>query len=196
LFVWENFGKLEISGDILKFFCLLGGDKSREFFLKILSLNLFFKPSGALLHQMKLGLGWLHLFENEIDLHAHELSVHGCSLHNNKKSAKVQVQFRIHRSGYDGSGIEQQQQQLPSEEDFQYGLDGEVFVPEPLQQNESYISHPLHAARTAELKAQPQAIREQQRQEDEGEAFPALHTATSVQQQQPLVGWTTTFYFF
>jgi len=24
LFVWENFGKLEISGDILKFFCLLG----------------------------------------------------------------------------------------------------------------------------------------------------------------------------
>jgi hypothetical protein len=132
------------------------------------------------------------VFENEIDLRAHELSVHGSSLHNNKKSAKVQVQFRIHRSGYDGSGIEQQQQQLPSEEDFQYGLDGEVFVPEPLQQNEPDISHPLHAARTAELRAQAQAIREQQRQEDEGEAFPALHTATSVQQQQPLVGWTTT----
>jgi hypothetical protein len=132
------------------------------------------------------------VFENEIDLRAHELAVHGSSLHNNKKSAKVQVQFRIHRSGYDGSGIEQQQQQLPSEDDFQYGLDGEVFVPEPLQQNEPDISHPLHAARTAELRAQAQAIREQQRQKDEGEAFPALHSTTSAQQQQPLVGWTTT----
>lgn len=131
------------------------------------------------------------VFENLIDLRAHELSVHGSSLNNNKKSAKVQVQFRIHRSGYDGSGIEEEQQQLPSEEDFQYGLNGEVFVPEPLQENEPDISHPLHAARTAELRAQAQAIREQQRAQEEGEAFPALQTA-SAQQQQPLVGWTTT----
>lgn len=136
------------------------------------------------------------VFENEIDLRAHELSVHGSSLNNSKKSAKVQVQFRIHRSGYDGSGIIEQQ--VPSEEDFQYGLDGEVFVPEALptttqQQNEPEISHPLHAARTAELRAQAQAIREQQRLGEEVEAFPALRT-TSVPdalQQQPFVGWTT-----
>lgn len=131
------------------------------------------------------------VFENLIDLRAHELSVHGSSLNNNKKSAKIQVQFRIHRSGYDGSGIEEEQQQLPSEEDFQYGLNGEVFVPEPLQENEPDISHPLHAARTAELRVQAQAIREQQRLQEEGEAFPALQAA-SAQQQQPLVGWTTT----
>ena len=138
------------------------------------------------------------VFENEIDLRAHELSVHGASLQSNKRngSAKIQLEFRIHRTGFDGSGIPQQS--IPSDEDFQYGLNGEVFVPDALpnsqQENEPVLSHPLHAARTAELRAQAQIVREQQRLEEQGEAFPTLQASvgeSSRSQQQLLVGWTS-----
>jgi len=130
------------------------------------------------------------VFGNEIDLRAHEFEVHGGSLQN-KKNTKIQLEFRINRSGYDGSGIEQT---VPSEEDFQYGLDGEVFVPEslPVQENEPVMTDPTHAARTAELRAQAQRMREQQRVEAEGDAFPTLQEAESSRvSQQPLVGWTS-----
>jgi hypothetical protein len=92
------------------------------------------------------------VFENEIDLRAHDLSVHGGT---STGSTKIQLEFRVRREGYDGAGYENQT--APSEEDFQYGLDGQAFVPESLPNQDGpseETSHPQHYQRTAELRAQ------------------------------------------
>jgi hypothetical protein len=98
------------------------------------------------------------VFENEIDLRAHELAVHGGT---STGSTKIQLEFRVRREGYSGAGYDTQT--VPSEDDFQYGVDGEAFVPEGLPAREQgpneATSHPLHFQRTNELRAQAAGIR-------------------------------------
>jgi hypothetical protein len=114
------------------------------------------------------------VFSNEIDLKAHERDMHGLVTGG---STKIQMEFRVRSSGRDGSGVvhQNQHQQVPNmDEDFSYRLDGEVFVPESLddannsttnnidlQANEPEITHGPHAERTALLRDQAREKREQ-----------------------------------
>ena len=85
---------------------------------------------------------------------------------------------------------------MDSNEDFNYGLNGEVFVPDSLEdtdnnnqqqrENEPGITHGPHAERTALLREQARRRREEMglSGEDDGgaalsEAFPALGAAMS-----------------
>ena len=133
------------------------------------------------------------VFENEIDLHAHERQVHGGT---SSGSSKIQLEFRTRRTGYDGSGLEQPRQEVPSEEDFNFGLHGEAFVPAALPQNDGPTLHPLHLQRTAEFRAHAAEIREQLELENQGASFPTLQAATGGDEatagQQPLnIGWSS-----
>lgn len=114
------------------------------------------------------------VFENEIDLRAHEASVHGTSRRDG--GTKIKLEFRIRRQ-QDQDG-DSSNQALPTGQDFQYGLNGEAFVPEalpgesneneggvggvpqPRQVNEPIITNEAHAARTAELRAMAARVRE------------------------------------
>ena len=124
------------------------------------------------------------VFDNEIDLRAHQIHTHGCR----GNDTKIQLEFRVRREGFDGSG-----QDVPTQEDFQYTLDGQAFVPEELPSagpNET-ISHPLHLERTNELRAQAAQIR-QALEEQQMEAFPSLSDTPSAGRAAPLnVGWTS-----
>ena len=127
------------------------------------------------------------VFENEIDLRAHELSVHGGT---STGSTKIQLQFRVRREGYSGAGYESQT--VPSDDDFQYGIDGEAFVPEGLPQQEhgpnEETSHPLHFQRTEEFRTLAAGIRAAQSESAE-EAFPSLGEANA-QSEGIRMGWT------
>lgn len=141
------------------------------------------------------------VFENEIDLRGHEASIHGGAHAQGGGSTKINLEFRVRRSGYDGSGYEDQQ--VPSQEDFQYGLDGEAFVPEALptggggnggentqrQENEPEISNAFHAERTAALREEAAAIRAVGQAREQVEAFPALG-ADADGNGGSMVGWT------
>jgi len=129
------------------------------------------------------------VFENEIDLHAHQVSMHGSSGPNGG-STKIQLEFRVRRQNFHGSGVESQE--IPNDEDFQYGLNGEVFVPDalPAQQNEPQISDPVHAARTAAFREQAAQIRAEAKQAEEKEAFPTLG-GNSGANTGNLVGWSS-----
>jgi len=138
------------------------------------------------------------VFENEIDLRAHELHIHGGTA---TGDTKIQLEFRVRRTGYDGSGVDpsSSSQNVPNDEDFSFGVDGQAFVPEPLSResqeqllNES-TSHPLHFARTEEMRAQAAAMRGGDDDNDnEGEsseqAFPSLSTTHNASGLR--VGWT------
>ena len=134
------------------------------------------------------------VFENEIDLRGHEANVHGTSRRDG--GTKIKLEFRVRREG------EHLEQSLPNGDDFQFGLNGEAFVPDALpgqqqrQANEPQISHPLHAARTAELRAQAARVRERDGGTAVGgngsgssEAFPALGPDANARGM--LVGWTS-----
>ena len=128
------------------------------------------------------------VFENEIDLRAHEVQTHGQSRSGGGTSTKINLEFRVRRSGYDGEGYENQD--LPREEDFQFGLDGEAFVPDSLperQENEPVISDANHAARTAELREEAALLRVGNVKREEEEAFPELGGGT---ERRGLIGWT------
>lgn len=142
------------------------------------------------------------VFENELDLRAHELSVHGGT---STGSTKINLEFRTRRVGYDGSGLEEQQT-APSESDFNYTLDGQAFVPEALptsnqnsnttttknlaNRNNSVQLHPLHMQRTEEFRVQAAVMREQQASQSHEESFPSLQSASG-SLSAPLVGWAS-----
>jgi len=147
------------------------------------------------------------VFENEIALRAHERSTHGAA---GTGSSKINLEFNVrgsHRRGSASNGSDNDQE-APREEDFQYGLDGEAFVPEALpnqgggdaaarQENEPEITHAAHAERTAELRAEAAQMRQAQRARDQAEAFPTLGGDTSTSASAAasggggsMVGWT------
>jgi hypothetical protein len=169
-----------------------------QFFKNYKSLERHFDQQHFLCHDPQCLAARFVVFENEIDLQAHELSVHGGT---SSGSTKINLEFRTRRVGYDGSGFDDQQA-LPSENDFNYGLDGQAFVPASLPNqigNNNFAGgteddsrlHPLHVQRTEELRAQAVAIREQNAAASQGEAFPSLQSATAAASSAPLVGWAS-----
>jgi len=128
------------------------------------------------------------VFENEIDLRAHELSVHGGT---SSGSTKIQLEFRIRREGYGGEGYEDQT--IPSEDDFQYGLDGQAFVPEALPNANGpnqETSDPLHFRRTEEMRAQAAEMRAAAEEGSKEEAFPTLREGRG-ENNMLRMGWTS-----
>ena len=149
------------------------------------------------------------VFENELDLRAHELSVHGGT---STGSTKINLEFRTRRQGYDGSGMDDGHQTAPDDSDFNYDLDGQAFVPEALSSqsgNEttrgntrdsmttgntpSEQLHPLHVQRTEALREHAAEVRRQQALESQVESFPTLQapSAASTSSSAPLVGWAS-----
>lgn len=135
------------------------------------------------------------VFENEIDLQHHERHVHGRT---SAASSKIQLEFRTRRLGHSGDGAGQQRQEAPSEEDFNFGLAGEAFVPESIPQRDELTLHPMHLRRTAELRAQAAQIREEQEVQQQAASFPTLQEATvgrgveaGVGQQSLNIGWAS-----
>jgi len=126
------------------------------------------------------------VYENELDLRHHSMSTHGVS----GGSTKINLEFRVRREGYDGSGYDHQS--LPTDQDFGFGVDGQAFVPQSLPQPRepsAESSHPQHLLRTAELRAQAQEIRQQL--EAEVESFPTLAQSTMQTDGQFRMGWTS-----
>ncbi|KAL7489215.1 hypothetical protein ACHAW6_014785 [Cyclotella cf. meneghiniana] len=166
--------------------------KPNQFFKDYTRLETHFDRDHFLCHDKQCLDARFVVFDNEIDLRAHEASVHG--VRNRDGNTKIKLEFRVRREG------EQLQQQVPTGDDFQYGLNGEAFVPDALpgeeqqrQMNEPDISDPIHAARTAELRAMAAQIRERNGMGAELEAFPALggRAAAAAEGTGLLVGWTS-----
>ena len=139
------------------------------------------------------------VFENEIDLRAHESNMHGT----NRKDGGTKIKLEFCFSRREGDQSTAQNQNVPTGDDFGYGLNGEVFVPEALpeqsqqrQLNEPLITNPLHAARTAELRQQAARVRERDHTVVSTSSFPSLSTGDAAKgvrveaSSGMLVGWT------
>jgi hypothetical protein len=168
-------------------------DKPNQFFKDYSALQKHFDREHFLCHHPNCLAARFVVFSNELDLRAHERSVHGIS---QSGSTKIQMEFRVRPSGRDGSGMNAPSQRVPDlEEDFGFGLDGEAFVPEGLddggetddngigddslkQEQEPEITHGPHAQRTAFLREQARIRRAEmgieESQQAAMEAFPAL----------------------
>ena len=130
------------------------------------------------------------VFENDIDLRAHELQVHGAS---SSGTTKITVKFQTRRAGYDGSGVGALQE-APSDSDFNYGLDGQAFVSDALPNRPAgnHELHPRHVQRTEELRAQAAVMREEQAAQDQVESSPSVQAANApAASSAPLVGWAS-----
>ena len=169
-----------------------------QFFKNYQSLERHFDRQHFMCHDVQCLAARFVVFENELDLRAHELSVHGGT---STGSTKINLEFRTRRVGYDGSGLDNRQAP-PSESDFNYGLDGQAFVPPALpnsrgdgspnlQNSQGARLHPLHLQRTEELRAQAAVMREQQALQSQEESFPSLQSATAGASSTPLVSWST-----
>jgi hypothetical protein len=170
--------------------------KPNQFFKDYPRLETHFDRAHFMCHDRQCLEARFVVFENEIDLRAHESSVHG--LAKGRGDSKIKLEFRVRREGE-----QLERQSVPNSEDFQYGLNGEAFVPEALpgeneqrrQVNEPMISDANHAARTAELRAQAARIRERNGTDGgNAEAFPALGgmsaAAASADGNGLMVGWS------
>lgn len=180
-----------------------------QFFRDYHKLNMHFEKEHYLCHHPDCLAARFIVFQNNIDLIAHERDVHHM-INNNQRSTKINIEFNYRRE-YDAGGMyNANNQTVPDMEgDFNYGLNGEVFVPEALdqqqaqliqQENEPQITHGPHAERTALLREQAKKRREELGLGDgEGtdgqnnsEAFPALSsTAESTAAVSWAVGSTT-----
>jgi hypothetical protein len=171
--------------------------KPNQFFKDYNMLEKHFDREHYMCHDAQCLAARFVVFENEIDLRAHEQGVHGTSRRDG--GTKIKLEFRVRREG------EHIEQALPTGEDFQFGLNGEAFVPDALpgqelqvqqlqqrQVNEPEITNAAHAARTAHLRALAANIRERDGIAGGGsggaEAFPALGGASS---SGMLVGWSS-----
>jgi hypothetical protein len=176
--------------------------KDNQWFKNYKSMEKHFDRQHFLCHDVQCLQARFMVFENELDLRAHEMSTHGGT---STGSTKINLEFRTRRAGYDGSGVGEQQE-APSDSDFNFDLDGQAFVPEALPNQGSNTNttansassrsgaqlHPLHVQRTEELRAHAAAVRQQQALEAQGELFPSLQAAAPASgSNAPLVGWTT-----
>jgi len=158
---------------------------SNQFFKNYRSLERHFDSQHFLCHDVQCLSARFVVFENELDLRHHERQVHGGTSAGN---AKIQLEFRIRRSNE-----EHHNQEVPSDNDFNYGLDGQAFVPAELPQSEGVHLHPIHVQRTAELRERAAALRDNQ--SNDAEAFPTLAGESIEQsdtaQQAFRVGWNS-----
>ena len=178
--------------------------KPNQFFKDYARLERHFDREHYLCHHPQCIAARFVVFENEIDLRAHEASVHGTSRRDG--GTKIQLEFRVRRDGDNFEHVGNQS--VPGTEDFQFGLNGEAFVPDALpgqeggevgrrQENEPVITHGLHARRTAELRAEAARVREREGLSAGGsggrgnasESFPSLGADSPA--TTSLVGWTS-----
>jgi len=141
-----------------------------QFFKDYSNLALHFeKEHYACLHPDCLAARFV-VFANEIDLRAHERNIHGVT-----GNAQIQLDFKVRSSGVDGSGRYSASNRdggyggagaganMDMERDFNTGLDGQVFVPEPVRQEiEPEITHQAHAERTQQFREEAARIRQEQ----------------------------------
>lgn len=125
------------------------------------------------------------VFSNELDLKHHQRTVHGATL----GDTKIQLEFRVARS----SASAPEHQALPSDAEFNYGLDGQAFVPAALPGGNGGTNavtlHPLHVQRTQQLREQAASLRTAQTsQRDE---FPTLQANTANTDTVLRTGWTS-----
>ena len=179
--------------------------KDNQWFKNYISLERHFDKSHFLCHDVQCLSARFMVFENELDLRAHEMSAHGGT---STGSTKINLEFRTRRMGFGGVGVEDEQA-TPSSDDFNYNVDGTAFVPDALPNqggnsstvpNNSVAStplHPLHVQRTEELRAHAAAVRQQQALQSQEESFPTLQSASAAAAAQssssaaPLVGWAS-----
>jgi hypothetical protein len=92
------------------------------------------------------------------------------------------------------------QQNVPTSQDFEYGLDGRAFCPDDaLEENANTqgapneeTSHPLHLQRTNELRAHAAEIRTRRQLQEAPEAFPSLQGSSNTAATAALrVGWSS-----
>lgn len=182
--------------------------KPNQFFKDYARLETHFDRSHFMCHDKQCLEARFVVFENEIDLRAHEANVHGVA--KSRGDSKIKLEFRVRREGEEL--LSENRQSVPTGDDFQYGLNGEAFVPEALpgennndnsnnqqqrQVNEPDISDPNHAARTAEFRARAAQIRQQNGTAgngggDDADAFPSLggRNAATDGGTGLLVGWS------
>ncbi len=172
-----------------------------QFFRDYHKLNMHFEKEHYLCHHPDCLAARFIVFQNDIDLIAHERDVHHI-INNNQRSTKINIEFNYRREYDTGGMYDSNNQTVPDMEgDFNYGLNGEVFVPEALdqqqaqliqQENEPQITHGPHAERTALLREQAKQRREElglsegNDGRNNGEAFPAL---SSTAESSATFGW-------
>ena len=177
-------------------------DKPLQFFRDYNKLNLHFDREHYLCKFPECLAARFVVFANDIDLKAHERDVHGQGYSSGHgRSTKIQMEFRVRGTGRDGSGIAAPQQAPNMEEDFAYGLDGEVFVPPSLEESngntrqeyEPEITHGPHADRTQFLREEARRRREELGITGGGnnplaEAFPTLSNSSTASGEH-FIGW-------
>ena len=167
---------------------------ANQFFKNYKSLEKHFDTLHFLCHDVQCVQARFVVFANELDLRHHERQVHGGT---STGSSKIQLEFRVRRPASSS-------EEVPSESDFNYNLDGQAFVPENLPQTAGNASgattsvsssdvalHPLHVQRTALLREQAAEWREAN---SSVEAFPSLAAANESTEgsNSPLrVGWAS-----
>ena len=159
-----------------------------QYFKDYRSLERHFDQRHFLCHDVQCLTARFVVFGSELDLLHHERTTHGGT---SSGSTKIQVQFRVRREH--GGSQQHDEQQVPDESDFGYGLDGEAFVPPALPPSQGALQlHPLHVQRTQQLREQAASLRQASTAD---ESFPTLQSVTegdaAAQQQQRLrMGWT------
>lgn len=157
-----------------------------QFFKNYKSLEKHFDRVHFMCHDVQCLTARFVVFENELDLRHHERNIHGGT---STGSSKIQLEFRVRRNGPDYSD-----QEAPSEQDFNYSVDGQSFVPQALPRRDDVALHPLHVERTAALQEQAAVIRKANGMEMAEESFPTLGEAEamSAESSSLRVGWAST----
>ena len=129
------------------------------------------------------------VFENELDLRAHERSVHGGTSGN----TKINLAFSTKR-GSNSNGSDTNHS-MPSRHDFDYNVDGTPFSPPALPTTSPSVSgelHPQHVERTAQIQAQAEHIRQEQNRASTEESFPTLSQSNNASSKPLSTGWSST----
>lgn len=177
-----------------------------QYFKHYQSLEKHFDRQHFLCHDVQCLTARFVVFANELDLRHHERQVHGGT---SVGDSKIKLEFRIRRVGggegttlYGANGATDtfnNNSNTLNSEDFNYGLDGQPFVPPDLPVSSAAVAagnhtsrggdsnapllHPLHVQRTAELREQAAALRGEFESiggaaasggSGRGEAFPTL----------------------
>ena len=183
--------------------------KPNQFFKNYNSLQRHFDQQHFLCHNPACLEARFVVFESELDLRHHERQVHGVV---SSESTKINLQFRYNRPVQQDS---YERQEVPSNRDFDYDLEGQAFVPEEFvapptngsdtptgnlahQQQQSSQLHPLHLQRTAQLRERAAQLAQEQGLASATPAFPSLSSSSpedasnqnTSSQQQLRAGWT------
>ena len=184
-------------------------DMPNQFFANYRSLERHFDGQHFLCHDVQCLTARFVVFANELDLRHHERQVHGST----SGDSKLQLQFRVRRSGVPGTTANASEGPPPSEADFQYGLDGQAFVPAALPSHRQGPAssttvpsstpqhpqslHPQHVQRTNELRQEAERLRSSSHLN--AYSFPALADTTTTamtndgnsNHHRLTVGWTS-----